>query len=100
MENHFLQVSVTAQCVCVCVCVCAYWYPGCILRFIGENNISEVICCLFRADNPLALPWWLSGKESACQCRSLRFGLGLVRFPEEGNSNPLQYSCLGNSMAR
>ena len=25
---------------------------------------------------------------------------GLGRFPEEGNSNPLQYSCLENSMDR
>ena len=84
----------------VCVCVSAYWYCGCLLRFIGEENIWEVICCLFRADNPLELPWWLSGKESACQRRSHRFGLGLERSPGEGNSNPLQYSCLGNSMAR
>ena len=21
----------------------------------------------------MGLPWWLSGKETACQCRSLRF---------------------------
>ena len=26
--------------------------------------------------------------------------LGLVRSPGEGNGNPLQYSCLGNPMAR
>ena len=25
---------------------------------------------------------------------------GLARFPGEGNGNPLQYSCLGNSMGR
>ena len=30
------------------------------------------------------LPWWLSGKESACQC----------------SRNPLRYSCLGNPMYR
>ena len=99
MENYFLQVSMTAQCVCVCVCASAHWYTGCLLRFIGEENIWEIICCLFRADNPLELPWWLRGKESACQCRSHRFGLGLERSLGEGNSNPLQYSCLGNSMA-
>jgi len=27
-------------------------------------------------------------------------GLGLERSPGEGNSNPLQYSCLGNPMDR
>ena len=26
--------------------------------------------------------------------------LGLERFPGEGNGNPLQYSCLGDSMDR
>ena len=39
------------------------------------------------------VPWWLSGKESACSA-------GLRRSPGEGNGNPLQYSCLGNPMVR
>ena len=38
------------------------------------------------------LPWWLSSKESACQCRRCKFG----RSPGEGNDNPFQYSCLEN----
>ena len=28
MENYFLQVSVTAQCVCVCVCVSVCLHIG------------------------------------------------------------------------
>ena len=32
------------------------------------------------------------GKESVCNMRG--------RFPAEGNGNPLQYSCLENSMDR
>ena len=52
------------------------------------------------------LPRWLSSKESACRCR--RCGLdpwvrkipGSGRSPGEGNGNPLQYSCLENSMDR
>ena len=48
----------------------------------------------------LGLPCWLSGNESACQCRRRRFDLWLGRSPEEGNDNPLQYSCLGNTMDR
>ena len=44
-----------------------------------------------------------SVKESACQCRRRKRlesipGLGIS--PGEGNGNPLQYSCLGNSMDR
>ena len=37
------------------------------------------------------IPWWLSGKESACQSRGHRLD------PWSGKiSNPLQYSCLEN----
>ena len=45
------------------------------------------------------LPWWLSGAESACSVGD-RFDPGLGRSPREGKSNPLQYSCLENSMDR
>ena len=41
------------------------------------------------------LPRWHSGKESACQGRRQS-----GRSPGVGNSNPLQYSCLENSMDR
>ena len=48
----------------------------------------------------LKLPRWLSSKESAC-CAG---DAGLIplsgRSPGEGNGNPLQYSCLQNSMDR
>ena len=46
---------------------------------------------------------WLSGKESACQCRRHkrgRFDPGSGRSPGVGNGNQLQYSCLENSMGR
>ena len=42
------------------------------------------------------------GKESACQSGRHNVGLipGLGRSPGGGNGNPLQYSCLENSMDR
>ena len=44
----------------------------------------------------MGLPWWLCGKQSTCN------DIGSIpeseRFPEEGTSKPLQYSCLGNPM--
>ena len=46
------------------------------------------------------LPWWLRGKESACNVRDLGSIPGLGRSPREGNGNPLQHSCLGNPMDR
>ena len=39
-------------------------------------------------------------KESACNVQELGLTPGLGRSPEEGNGNPLQYSCLENSMNR
>ena len=40
------------------------------------------------------------GKESACSARDPSLIPGLGRYPGEGNGNPLQYFCLGNSMHR
>ena len=40
------------------------------------------------------------GKESACSAGELCLISGLGRSPGEGNGNPLQYSCLENSMDR
>ena len=38
-------------------------------------------------------PRWLSGKESACQCRKHRFDPWVGRSLRGGCDNPLQYSC-------
>ena len=40
------------------------------------------------------------GRESACNAGDLASIPGLGRTPGEGNSNPLQYSCLENPMDR
>ena len=40
------------------------------------------------------------GKESACNTGDQGSIPGLGRSPGEGNNNPLQYSCLENSMHR
>ena len=46
---------------------------------------------------------WHSSKETSCQCgrhRRCGFDPGLGRTLGVGNDNPLQYSCLENSMDR
>ena len=48
-----------------------------------------------------SFPGGASGRESTCQAGEERdMGLipGLERSPEVGNGNPLQYSCLENSI--
>ena len=55
------------------------------------------------ADNlmtTLGFPGGPVGKESALRAGHLGLIPGLGRSPGEGNGNPLQYSCLENSMDR
>ena len=52
-----------------------------------------------QTDNVYSLPWWLRpGKGPACKVGDLGSISELGRSPGEGNGNPLQYSCLENSM--
>ena len=46
------------------------------------------------------LPRWLSGKESACQCKRAGSIPGSGRLPGVEDGHPLQYSCLGSPMKR
>ena len=48
----------------------------------------------------LGLPWWFSGKESACHCRRHGFEpwVGKIPWGSNWNGNPFQYSCLENSI--
>ena len=57
----------------------------------------------FAGINLAGLPRWLSGTQCACQCRRHRrcgFNPRSGRSPGAGNSNWLQYSCLGHPMDR
>ena len=47
-----------------------------------------------------AEPCCLSVEESSCNAGDVGLIPGSGRFSGEGNSNPLQYSCLGNAMDR
>jgi len=48
----------------------------------------------------MGFPGGLDSKESAYNAVDPGLILGSGRFPGEGNGNPLQYSCLENSMDR
>ena len=48
----------------------------------------------------MGFPGGSDGKESACNAGDLLSVPGWGRSPGEGNANPLQYSCLENSMDR
>ena len=64
-----------------------------------EAHIPLYIC----ATSSLGLCRWCSGKISACQCRRTKrcsFNHWVKKIPGERNGNPLQHSCLENSMDR
>ena len=48
----------------------------------------------------MGFPGGLDGKTSTCNVGDPGSIPGLGRCPGEGNGNPLQYSCLENSMDR
>ena len=64
----------------------------------ANGIISFFFCCV--VFHCIRFPWWLSGKESACQTGDWSLIPGLGRSPGEGNGNPFQYSCLRSPMDR
>ena len=59
----------------------------------GQRQSSDLNACLFES-----FPGGADGKESACNAEDPGLIPGLGRSPGEGNDNPLQYTCLENSM--
>ena len=55
---------------------------------------------VFNDVNFVGFPGGSDGKVSACNVRDPCLIPGWGRSPAEGNGNPLQYSCLENSMDR
>ena len=55
---------------------------------------------LAKATSQRGLPWWLSGKEFACNVGDTGSDPGSGRPQGEGNGNPFHYSCLENPMDR
>ena len=58
------------------------------------------MCARAFGELSMAFPGGSDGKESACNAGDPVSIPGLGRSPGERNSNPLKYSCLGNSMDR
>ena len=59
---------------------------------------SSAIVFLFVFTRLSGLPGSLDGKQSTCNAGDLGLIPGSGRSPGEGNDNPLQYFCLGNTM--
>ena len=61
---------------------------------------SYVMALFERTKRLYGFPRWCSGKESACQAGDVGLIHGSGRSPGEKHGDPLQYSCLENSMDR
>ena len=74
-----------------------------VTQMVNLHNVREstpICLCSLNFYLPvfyIRLPWWLSSKESVCQCRSLGFYPWVGNNPGERNGNLFQYSCLGNA---
>ena len=87
------------MCVHVCMWMCVYIYVYmCVCLYVCGVYISVCVCvcvCIL-----IGFPGGLDSKESACHAGDPGSIPGLRRSLGEGNGNPLQYSCLQNSMER
>ena len=74
----------------------------CILKpiHISENQNHEIQSPFHHLEGNTVFLGGSHGKESACSARDLCSIPESVRTPGKGNSSPLQYSCLENSMDR
>ena len=73
------------------------WLESCLRKKNGIKDSSFTFC--FRnLDMSTGFPGGSDGKPSACSVGDPGSIPGLGRSPGEGNGNPLQYSCLENSM--
>ena len=106
--------SILALPYCVSFCCTAKWinytytYTPSFFRFLshlGYHRALNLLCytisshqlsILYIVEYYVGFPWWLSGKESACNTGDLDLIPGLGRSPGRGHGNPLQYSCLEN----
>ena len=60
--------------------------------------MTPAIIMFLTPQSDLGFPGGSDGKASAWNAGDLGLIPGSGRFPREGNGNPLQYSCLENSM--
>ena len=63
-------------------------------------QIAKFHLFLWLSNISLGVPWWLSGKESACSAGDAGSIPGLGRSPGGRPGNPRLCSCLENSMDR
>ena len=75
------------------------------LLYMKTSQCHTVFLILVDVPSLQGLPWWLSGKESTCQCMRCRFDPWVGKIPWRREKPlppgyPLQYPCLWNPTDR
>ena len=70
------------------------------LQFCMIPSAISWLCLTMSYPISWGLPRWLSGKESACQCRRHQFDPWVWKIPWRRKWLSTPYSCLGNPMDR
>ena len=78
----------------------AYIKNNCNQQFGQPKRSRSFKFCFVKVSSGKDFPSGSDGEESACNAGDLDSIPGSERSPGEGNSNPLQYSCLENPMDR
>ena len=77
----------------------SFWLTSLCIICIYFLKILTIICFHYLIES-VGFPGGSNGKAPACSAGDLGSTPGLGRSPGEGNDNPLQYSCLENSLDR
>ena len=70
----------------------SYWLSALQAWSSRRNGVTVLFLCV-----GVELPWWLSGKESACQCRRARFYPWVKKIPWRRKWQPNPVFLLGKS---
>ena len=73
----------------------SYLFRELVIKYISISGLIQ-----FSYGLSVRIPGSTNGKESTCLCKRLGFNPWSGRSPGGGHGNPLQYSCLKNSMDR
>ena len=96
LRAHLLEAQIQQEDCCLLSCTCHIFKAHVLFQFSSTHFKIAIL--------NVGLPWWLSGKESACNAGDAGLTVesipGSGRPPGDRNGSPLQYSCLGNPMDR
>ena len=78
--------------------LCKRRFPRKAVGHVFSLDIYMISSSFYHPHYNQGFPGDSDGKESVCNAGDLGLILGSGRSPGEGNGNPLQYSCMENSM--